>query len=108
MSSDNKQEIEKSFIKNEKKFWTYPNVMNVFIGNKYSNGTDTGKPCIVFYVSKKYPKSELKKEDVIPETIDGMCTDVIELNPIGWEAGKTEPSQLPYDVKKRIGGGVID
>jgi hypothetical protein len=40
------------------------------------------KQCIRVYVTKKVPKEQLKPSEVIPEEIEGICTDVVEVGKI--------------------------
>jgi len=53
------------------------------------------KQCIRIYVVKKVPKEQLKPDEVIPEEIDGICTDVVEV-------GKIKAHQQTYDPKSRF------
>jgi hypothetical protein len=57
------------------------NVHAVGIGKKISTGNQTDEKCVRIYVVQKLPLSVLSPRDVIPETIDGVLTDVIEANP---------------------------
>ena len=85
---------------------TYPNVINVGVGNKRINGAETDQPCIVFYVSQKKPLGVLKPEHQIPRVLDEVRTDVVELSAKDYVMGETEPSKLPHRVQKRLAGGV--
>ena len=53
------------------------------------------KQCIRIYVIKKVPKEQLKPDEVIPEEIDGICTDVVEI-------GRIKAHQQAYDPKGRF------
>ncbi len=55
------------------------NVVGVGIGYKEVGGKETTDLCVQVYVEKKIPKAELTTEALIPETIDGLPTDVIEV-----------------------------
>ena len=82
----------------------HPGVLSVFLSTKWKGGKDTGVRSITFYVQKKLPESQLPTEHIIPKTIEGVPTDVLELNPAGWIAGKTAISELPPDLQiKRMG-----
>lgn len=82
----------------------FPNVLNTAVGIKFKNGEDTQIPAIVVYVSKKLPEIELAAEHVIPKELEGIPTDVVELAPTTWTAGKTSVSQLhPEEQRKRLG-----
>lgn len=53
---------------------SYPNVTGVGIGRKIRDGKDTGVAAIKVYVSKKV--KELEPAERIPESLDGVPTDV--------------------------------
>lgn len=55
-------------------------VTGVMVGLKFKDGKWTDEPCISIRVKDKKPFAELNKEDVIPKTILGTKTDVIEAN----------------------------
>jgi len=54
------------------------NVIGVGVGNKLVNGKSTAIKSIVYFVEKKLPKSELRKKDILPTSVDGVLTDVVE------------------------------
>jgi hypothetical protein len=53
-------------------------VNQIFSGKKTTNNNSTDIECLVFGVSKKESKENLNAEDLIPDSIDGIPTDVIE------------------------------
>jgi len=55
------------------------NVNQVFIGNKFTNGNNTRETCVVVGVEQKKSKQELSEQDLVPNTIEGIKTDVVEL-----------------------------
>jgi len=68
-------------------------VNGVGIGNKWVNGTPTDTPAIIIFVQKKSTKSNVigkfSATELIPSSIDGIPTDVIEVGDIikqGYEA----------------------
>jgi C1A family cysteine protease len=80
------------------------NYLNSFVGTKFKDGKDTGVKSIVIYVSKKQPVAELAPEHIIPSEIEGIPTDVVELAPTTWKAGKTGISELsPEEQLKKLG-----
>ena len=80
------------------------NYLNVNIGNKIKDGKDTGQKAIIIYVAKKLPCAELAAQECIPTEIEGIPTDVVELNPDGWVAGRTPISEMhPIDQMKMLG-----
>lgn len=69
------------------KYLASPNVIGAGVGLKYVDGRPTSEPAVVVFVEKKYPKDFIKKQsdlDLIPQKIDGIQTDIIEV-------GKIEP-----------------
>lgn len=80
------------------------NALNVALGTKWKDGKDTGLPAIVVYVHKKVPNSTLAQEDIIPDNIEGVPTDVVEMTPDTWNADKTSISRLhPEEQRWRLG-----
>jgi C1A family cysteine protease len=80
------------------------NYLNSFIGTKIKNGIDTKAAAIVIYVKHKLPCAEMAEKECIPTEIEGVPTDVVELNPKGWVADRTSVSELhPADQKHRLG-----
>jgi len=96
--------IEKIINKKWEELRKYKNVLNIRKGTKWTGGKDTGIPCIVFYVKKKVKR--ISKKHKIPEEINGIKTDVIELRTKDFKIGKTKASKLPPEIQKRIAGGV--
>ena len=54
------------------------NVIGVGIGEKVTEGFSEGILAVKFFVRTKYPKDQLSKADLLPETIDGLPVDVEE------------------------------
>ena len=65
-----------------KGLFKYPNVRVVGDGHKIVNGKDTGREAIFVGVSGKLKPEELKKGDVIPSSLSGVETDVVEVGDI--------------------------
>ncbi|MBY5494504.1 hypothetical protein [Rhizobium leguminosarum] len=55
------------------------NLQGVGIGFKLVSGRTTSEPALKFYVRRKRPKSEIGTDDLLPEQIDGIATDVEEI-----------------------------
>jgi hypothetical protein len=55
------------------------NVVGVGIGEKISDGKQTGIPAVKFLVRMKYSRLDLGSKDVLPKEIDGLPTDVEEV-----------------------------
>lgn len=64
--------IEEAVRLAEPELMSKPNVVGV------GQGERGGKPVIKVLVTRKAQRSELKAGDIIPETIQGFPTDVIE------------------------------
>ena len=69
--------VEKVLIKNKKKLLEKSKIA-VGIGYKTVSGKPTGELAIIGSVEKKLPKSKLAEKDLIPETVSGIPTDIIE------------------------------
>lgn len=73
---------QKVLIKYEKQLRSYEGVFDVALGYPISDGgMDFSAIEILVYVHRKKPLSELNKEELIPETLDGIRVDIIESNP---------------------------
>ena len=59
-----------------------PHVVGVGVAKKKIGGKETDEPCVVVFVEKKVPNSQLRKKDRVPETVGGVKTDVIETGEI--------------------------
>ncbi len=62
----------------ESELFARDGVTAVGVGRKIKDGQRTGDMCIRIYVAKKLPKTKLSKAQLIPASIDGVPTDVIE------------------------------
>ena len=58
------------------------NVNGVAVGHKIVAGKDTGEMCVTVLVKKKLVKSQLLGKDLVPQTINGIPTDVREVGNI--------------------------
>lgn len=74
------------------------NVVGVGVGKKITNGEQTNEDSILVFVEKKADPSVLSTKDLVPEEIDGVKTDVIEV-------GKLRP--MSHRQKQRpVYGGI--
>ena len=62
-----------------------PNVTGVALGHKITDGTDTGRRAITVLVERKLPRDLLAPGEEVPESVDGVPTDVQEVGRL--EAG---------------------
>jgi hypothetical protein len=73
------------------------------IGRKIVGGVATQTACVRFYVTQKLPRGLLKPETVIPMSLDGVPTDVIEA-PIAYFAA---PPPLACSVEEPLHGALV-
>jgi hypothetical protein len=55
------------------------NVVGVGLGERIAGGKHTGTAALKFFVRVKYPDDQLKESDKLPESVDGLPTDVEEV-----------------------------
>lgn len=66
-------DIENVKKQHEEHLMQLPNVVGVGIGEK------AGEPIITVFVTQKVPESSLQPQEIIPRTLDGHKTDVVEI-----------------------------
>ena len=76
------EQIKKAKDKYTDKILSYKGVVGIGIGYKTINGKETAQLSIVISVKKKKPLNELKENEIIPEELDGIKTDVREVGEI--------------------------
>ncbi len=54
------------------------NVVGVGVGKKVVGGEETDELCVTVFVKRKQPRQALKAEDIIPEKLGTVRTDVVE------------------------------
>ncbi len=75
------------------------NVVGVGLGVKWSNGEPTGKPAVLALVSHKLDPADLAPEDMVPEKINDLPTDVLAIGePF---AGQAEPIEVGIEALAR-------
>jgi len=80
-----KDKIKDEHRKVLEEIWkTYPNVVGFSLNyqKKIVGGQETEEPCLRIYVSKKVPKDYLTSDIIIPSSIDGIKTDVVEIGEV--------------------------
>lgn len=70
--------ISEVIEKREAEIFRYPNVVGLGASYRMKAGKPTDELCLVVYVEKKVPATQLSKRDIIPKEIDGVKTDVVE------------------------------
>ncbi len=68
--------MEAAIRQAEQKLMSKANVNGVGIGER------NGKPVLQVFVTRKVPKSDLRAEDIVPETVAGYPTDVVEIGQV--------------------------
>lgn len=97
----NKQnELLKKLKKYKKKLMAYSGVKDIAIGYKFTNDKMTDQIAFIVYVNKKFEKSELLEEQILPSELDGKPIDVMEYDPI------FHPLEDPYSVVNPLIGGL--
>jgi hypothetical protein len=78
---DNK--LQKAFNRAKEVHLSKDEVTGVVVGYRHKDGKLTDELCIGIRVKEKKPLSELKKSEILPKTILGVRTDIVEANPKG-------------------------
>jgi hypothetical protein len=92
--------IVKKVLKNHRiQLLARTNVVAVGVGYKITSGSKTSALSIVCSVTKKVASSQLSSKDLVPATLDGMPTDVIE-------TGVIRALQSPTEKHRPAPGGV--
>ena len=84
--------IAETQAKNERELMAKDNVVGVGVGLKTKGGKPSENWCVLVLVEKKVAKDKLSKAALVPEMIDGVPTDVIEVGPV---------EALAFDTKLR-------
>ncbi len=64
--------------KHEKSLFKKKNVVSVGVGDKVRQGVLTREQCVIVGVTTKVAAGFLSKRDLVPSTLDGVSTDVVE------------------------------
>jgi hypothetical protein len=59
-----------------------PNVVGAAVSTRTRGGKPSRERCLVVYVERKVPESELDEGDVLPRELDGIPVDVVEVGRI--------------------------
>ena len=74
----------------EHKLLQKKNVVGVGIGKKIVGGKQTDQDCITIMVSEKVPIQALSKADIIPQKIEDIVTDVVQVGTLRAFAKRTD------------------
>jgi len=69
----------KSLNMAKRKLLGLQNVVGVGVGHKQVRGEDTGRPAYIVYVEKKIQPRDLARGHVLPQQIEGLDVDVVEI-----------------------------
>lgn len=75
--------------KSRGKILSLKNVVGVGVGYKYKGDECTGEPAFIVYVEKKLPPSDMSRGHLVPEKIDGLDTDVVEIGRVRMLGART-------------------
>ncbi len=76
--ADTREELRAIKRKHIDRLLAWPNVTAVDINYKTVCGQKTDKLCLVIWVKKKKPESEIPPNEVLPKEIDGFAVDIFE------------------------------
>jgi hypothetical protein len=93
------QEVVQAKEANKEAILEKPNVVGVGVGFKRTDGRVTGELSVVVMVRKKLPIAGLEPQDVLPNQVDSVDVDVIEV-------GEIRAFQSPTDRWRPAPGGV--
>ncbi|MDX1436992.1 MAG: hypothetical protein R3335_09280 [Anaerolineales bacterium] len=92
-------EVKKAKELHKQDVLSKPNVVGVGTGYRTVGKKTTDELCVVALVRRKIPKAGLADQDMVPSSLDGVKTDVIEV-------GDIRPQQTPTDRWRPAPGGV--
>lgn len=98
------EEVRKTASRQRAALLALPNVVGVGVGYKRTGGERTSKPAVVVLVRRKVPKDELEPQHLVPERVDGVPTDVVEvgdLKPLARGDAAAVPRAVPVDPQLR-------
>jgi len=78
------------------------NVVGVGVGEKISDGKNTGIMAVKFLVRVKYSPSEVDKKHMLPKTVNGLPTDVEQVGTFRKFAAAPAPLPPMPDPKKKF------
>ncbi|MCL4515554.1 MAG: S1 family peptidase [Firmicutes bacterium] len=73
------EKLQKTLEKKKKHLLNLPNVVGVGVGYKQVGGVTTTQPAIVVLVEKKVPSAQLLPNQMVPQAVDDVATDVIQV-----------------------------
>jgi len=74
--------VTEAYEKEQEAILAKENVVGVATGHKIKEDKDTGEICVTVFVSQKLDRALVKADDLVPETVGGFKTDVVETGEI--------------------------
>ena len=78
MADEVREKIQAVQKKHLKRLLAWPNVTAVDVNYRRVDGQETNQLCLVIWVRKKKPASEIPAQALLPKEIDGIPVDVFE------------------------------
>jgi hypothetical protein len=82
-------EVKQAQIQHQAMLLAMPNVIGVGIGLKSVQGRRGDRLCLVALVRRKLPRAALEAEALVPDELDGVPTDVVEVGDVRADAART-------------------
>lgn len=82
MTENDYERIKEIIKRNRNTIKLFPNVIGLGVGKKIVKGRITDVLAIRIYIIKKISRDCLNKMELIPEQIEGIPTDVIEIGKV--------------------------
>jgi hypothetical protein len=82
-------EVKRVQVRHRATLLALPNVIGLGIGLKTVQGRRGGELCLAALVRRKLPRAALEPEAIIPDELDGVATDVLEVGDIRAQVSRT-------------------
>ncbi len=82
-------EVKQAQIQHQAMLLAMPNVIGVGIGLKSVQGRRGDRLCLAALVRRKLPRAALEAEALVPDELDGVPTDVVEVGDVRADAART-------------------
>ncbi|MVO86888.1 hypothetical protein GPA10_19515 [Streptomyces sp. p1417] len=108
LSDSARQQASNDFMRRDQPL---ANVVGFGHGVKWSNGTPTGEPAVLVFVTQKVPESLLPERDVIPRQMDdGTPTDIVAVGHVAAQRQQSKAGRgdvrgpMAYEAGAAAGG----
>jgi hypothetical protein len=82
-------DVKRVQIQHKAMLLALPNVIGLGIGLKTVQGRRGDQLCLAALVRRKLPRAALEPEDIIPDELDGIATDVLEAGDVRAQVSRT-------------------